>query len=106
MTDTPAPILLLCRDLMFVSKVSATARALGVAVRGVRDPGQLATVQQEGQGGGRLLGGLDQGGAGGWSAGRRGRRGGGGWGWGWRARGGGWKGGGGRGGGGGGWWWI
>ncbi|HYE20398.1 MAG TPA: hypothetical protein VEA69_18270 [Tepidisphaeraceae bacterium] len=35
------PILMLCRDLMFTSKVIATARAAGVAVRTVRDPGQL-----------------------------------------------------------------
>ena len=41
MSDAPAPILLLCRDLMFVSKVTATARALGVPVQVVRDPAQL-----------------------------------------------------------------
>ncbi|HSI34939.1 MAG TPA: hypothetical protein VK986_15225 [Tepidisphaeraceae bacterium] len=37
----PTPILMLCRDLMFTSKVMATARAAGVPLRTVRDPGQL-----------------------------------------------------------------
>jgi hypothetical protein len=60
MSDATAPILLLCRDLMFVSKVTATARALGVTVQVVRDPAQLP--QQEGQGG-RLLVDLNQTGA-------------------------------------------
>src|SRR5258706_10016072 len=57
MADAPAPILLLCRDLMFVSKVTATARALGVAVQVIRDPAQLP------QQGGRLLVDLNQPGA-------------------------------------------
>ena len=42
MSDTlPAPILLLCRDLMFVSKVTATARAKNRPLRVIRDPAQL-----------------------------------------------------------------
>jgi hypothetical protein len=57
MTDAPAPILLLCRDLMFVSKVTATARALGVAVQVIRD---VAPLPQQG---GRLLVDLNQPGA-------------------------------------------
>jgi electron transfer flavoprotein alpha/beta subunit len=39
--DAPATTLLLCRDLMFVSKVMATARAMGLTVQVVRDPAQL-----------------------------------------------------------------
>ncbi len=39
--ETP-PTVLLCRDLMFVSKVTATARAAGAAVKVLRDPAQLA----------------------------------------------------------------
>ena len=57
MSAAPAPILLLCRDLMFVSKVTATARALGVPVQVVRDPAQLP------QQGTRLLVDLNQSGA-------------------------------------------
>src|SRR5258706_3951303 len=60
MADASAPIVLLCRDLMFVSKVTATARTLGVAVQVVRDPAQLP---QGGQQGGRLLVDLNQAGA-------------------------------------------
>src|SRR3982751_866141 len=41
MTDTPPPPLLLCRDLMFVSKVTATARALAKPLRVIRGPAQL-----------------------------------------------------------------
>lgn len=55
-TPTPA-VLLLCRDLMFLSKVTATAKATGVAVRVVRDPAQLP------QAGGRLFVDLNQEGA-------------------------------------------
>jgi hypothetical protein len=57
--ETPAAptVLLLCRDLMFVSKVTATARATGVAVRVVRDPAQLPPE------GNRLLVDLNQDGA-------------------------------------------
>jgi hypothetical protein len=36
-----APILLLCRDLMFVSKVTAAARAQGLPLRVVRDSSKL-----------------------------------------------------------------
>ena len=36
------PILALVRDLMFTSKITATARAAGQAIKVVRDPGQLA----------------------------------------------------------------
>lgn len=57
MSDAAAPILLLCRDLMFVSKVTATARAQGVTVQVVRDPAQLP------QQGTKLLVDLNQAGA-------------------------------------------
>jgi hypothetical protein len=59
MADSPDPpsILLLCRDLMFLSKVTATARAAGVAVQVVRDPTMLPAV------GTRLLVDLNQAGA-------------------------------------------
>ena len=42
-TEQPS-ILLLCRDLMFLSKVTATARAAGVNVQVVRDPTMLPAV--------------------------------------------------------------
>ena len=42
-TEHPS-VLLLCRDLMFLSKVTATARAAGVAVQVVRDPTMLPAV--------------------------------------------------------------
>jgi hypothetical protein len=48
---------LLCRDLMFVSKVTATARAAGVAVKVVREPAQLPAE------GAKLLVDLNQAGA-------------------------------------------
>lgn len=53
----PPSILLLCRDLMFLSKVTATARAAGVDVQVVRDPTMLPAV------GTRLLVDLNQDGA-------------------------------------------
>jgi hypothetical protein len=53
----PPETLLLCRDLMFVSKVTATARAVGVAVKVVRDPAGLPAA------GRRLLVDLNQDGA-------------------------------------------
>jgi hypothetical protein len=56
-TGNPTPILLLCRDLMFVSKVTATARAVGRGVRVVREPTQLPAE------GARLLVDLNQPGA-------------------------------------------
>jgi hypothetical protein len=40
---SPLPVVALIRDLMFSSKVSATARAVGREVRIVRDAAQLAT---------------------------------------------------------------
>ena len=45
MDDAPQPILALVRDLMFASKISATARALNVAVTVLRDPQSLAGQQ-------------------------------------------------------------
>jgi hypothetical protein len=39
--DEPPPILALVRDLMFASKITATARSTGVPVRIVRDPATL-----------------------------------------------------------------
>jgi DNA-binding NarL/FixJ family response regulator len=41
-TQTQLPVLALVRDLMFSSKITATARAVGAEVKVVRDPGQLA----------------------------------------------------------------
>lgn len=35
------PILILCRDLMFTSKILATARARSIATQVIRDPAQL-----------------------------------------------------------------
>jgi hypothetical protein len=40
MPETP-PILLLCRDLMFVSKVTASARAQGLPLRVIRESSKL-----------------------------------------------------------------
>jgi hypothetical protein len=48
MTDTPAdtpaatPILVVVRDLLFASKIGATANALNVPIRIVRDPAKLS----------------------------------------------------------------
>jgi hypothetical protein len=56
-TNPPPSVLLLCRDLMFLSKVTATAKAVGLAVQVVRDPGMLPAV------GTRLLVDLNQAGA-------------------------------------------
>jgi hypothetical protein len=36
------PILILCRDLMFTSKITATAKAHGVAFKVIRDPSKLS----------------------------------------------------------------
>jgi hypothetical protein len=52
------PIVALVRDLMFSSKIRSEAQAAGVAVRMVREPGQLA-----GAGGRLLLADLNQPGA-------------------------------------------
>ena len=57
--DVPAPATIaLVRDLMFASRIRATAKDLGVEVRMVRDPSQLSAV-----GGSRLLVDLNQDGA-------------------------------------------
>lgn len=37
-----SPILVLCRDLLFTSKITATAKAKDVAVKIIRDPAKLA----------------------------------------------------------------
>ena len=56
--DAPHPVLVLVRDLMFATKITATARAAGIDVRLIREPGHLA-----GQAGGRLIVDLNQVGA-------------------------------------------
>jgi hypothetical protein len=56
-TTPPPSVLLLCRDLMFLSKVTATARATGATVQVVRDPTLLPPV------GSRLFVDLNQDGA-------------------------------------------
>jgi AmiR/NasT family two-component response regulator len=38
----PPPVLALCRDLIFASRIAATARALGVPCQILRDPDKLA----------------------------------------------------------------
>jgi hypothetical protein len=35
------PVLVLCRDLIFATKISGTAQALGVRVKMIRDPAKL-----------------------------------------------------------------
>jgi hypothetical protein len=50
MTQPVPQTLALCRDLLFGSKITATAKAVGVAVRIVRDPQKLADLD-----GSRLL---------------------------------------------------
>jgi hypothetical protein len=47
---TPSPTLVLVRDLLFSSKITAAARASGIAVKVVRDPAKL-----EGEPGRRLI---------------------------------------------------
>jgi hypothetical protein len=54
----PKPIIALVRDLMFASKITATARAHGIAVNIVRDPAKLLS-----QNGAMLIVDLNQGGA-------------------------------------------
>jgi hypothetical protein len=57
--DAPAPATIaLCRDLMFASRIRATAKDLGIDVRMVRDAGQLIAA-----GGSRLIVDLNQEGA-------------------------------------------
>jgi hypothetical protein len=49
-----ADVLLLVRDLMFMSRVVGTAKEMGVAVKVVRDPARLA-AEAEGEMQGRLI---------------------------------------------------
>ncbi|HLL89975.1 MAG TPA: hypothetical protein VK324_11800 [Tepidisphaeraceae bacterium] len=44
MRDPASPVLALVRDLMFVGRITAEARAAGVAVRVIRDPLQLTSA--------------------------------------------------------------
>lgn len=44
---SPKPVLALVRDLLFASKITATAQAAGSAVRVIRDPAQLAGIKGE-----------------------------------------------------------
>lgn len=56
MADAPRPpVLALCRDLIFASKITAVARARGLESKILRDPAQLS-----GQGGSLLLVDLNQ----------------------------------------------
>src|SRR2546421_11946717 len=41
------PVLVLVRDLMFASKISATAQAVGVPVKLIRDPNKLTGEEGE-----------------------------------------------------------
>ena|SRR5579871_5769116 len=43
METTPLPVLALVKDLMFSSKITGTARALGKQVQVIRDPAHLTT---------------------------------------------------------------
>lgn len=54
----PLPVLVLVRDLMFASRISAAARAAGVTVTMLRDPGLVV-----GEAGRRLIVDLNQAGA-------------------------------------------
>ena len=59
MSDSPAPpVLVLCRDLIFATKISGTANALGVRVKMIRDPAKLG-----GEAGGKLIADLNLDGA-------------------------------------------
>ena len=58
MSETPAPILVLCRDLLFTSKITATAKAVNIPVQIIRD----ATKLYEQRDSTRLLVDLGQGG--------------------------------------------
>ena len=42
--ETTLPVLALVRDLMFVSRIGAEARALGLEVKVIRDPKSLTTA--------------------------------------------------------------
>ena len=57
-TPTKPPVLVLCRDLLFASKITATAQARNVPFKVVRDPANLA-----GQPGRKLIVDLNQDGA-------------------------------------------
>src|SRR5438094_800899 len=56
--DKALPVLVMVRDLVFASRISATARAENVAIKSVRDPSQLAA-----ESGTRLVVDLNQDGA-------------------------------------------
>jgi hypothetical protein len=43
----PPTILVLVRDLMFASKITAEARAAGTSIKLLRDPNQLSTVKEQ-----------------------------------------------------------
>jgi hypothetical protein len=43
MSSPPGPVLCLVRDLLFLSKITATARSLGVETKTIRDPSKLAS---------------------------------------------------------------
>ena len=47
-TMTDQPVLCLVRDLLFYSKIRAAAESAGVALKSLRDPGQL--IDQKGSG--------------------------------------------------------
>jgi hypothetical protein len=40
--QTPDPVVVLCRDLLFGSKISAASKATGIPLKFVRDPAKLA----------------------------------------------------------------
>lgn len=40
--EAPKPVIILCRDLLFGSKISASSKVTGVPLKFVRDPAKLA----------------------------------------------------------------
>ena len=58
LTPQPPPVLVLVRDLMFATKITATARAAGIETRVIREADRLAN-----QAGDRLVVDLNQAGA-------------------------------------------
>lgn len=40
--ETPQPVVVLCRDLLFGSKISAASKATGIPLKFVRDPAKLS----------------------------------------------------------------
>jgi hypothetical protein len=44
MAENSPPLLVLCRDLMFVSKITSAAQAMGVEVKIIRDVAALAQI--------------------------------------------------------------